>query len=235
MRPKLAVFASGGPQKGEGGSGFEKLVLASREGILNADIVLVVSNHMNGGVRKRAQELQIPFFFFHGDCQTGEWEGSMYQRIARDTKADFFALSGWLKLVRGLDPNTRFNSQTVFNIHPGPLPEFGGKGMHGHHVHEEVIRAYRAHLLKYSAVSMHFVTDEYDRGPVFFRRSIKIHKDDTALSLGKRVNTVEHNWQAKITNLVVSGKISWNGSHAGSLTIPPDYEIEQVELDPANF
>ena len=46
-KPKLLVFASGSAEGG--GSGFEKLVLASQGGPLNADIVAVVSNHENGG------------------------------------------------------------------------------------------------------------------------------------------------------------------------------------------
>jgi len=219
-KPKILVFASG---SGEGGgSGFENLVLASRGGSLEADIIAVVSNHENGGVRARADKLGIPFIYF-----PKPWTGEAYQKLTTQSEADFFALSGWLKLVVGLDPATRFNSRTVFNIHPGPLPKFGGPGLYGHHVHEAVMSAYKKGEITHSAVSMHFVTEEYDRGPIFFRCNIKIHEGDTPDSIGTRVNQVEHRYQPEITNMVVNGLIKWDGTDPNSLEIPLGYSIER--------
>lgn len=218
-RPKILVFASGSAERG--GSGFEKLVLASRGGPLEADIIAVVSNHANGGVRARADKLGVPFLHF-----AKPWTGEMYQRFASESKADFFALSGWLKLVTGLDPATRFNSRTVFNIHPGPLPDFGGPGLYGHHVHEAVIAAHERGEITHSAVSMHFVTGEYDRGPVFFRCRVKINGDDTPDTIGARVNQQEHLYQPEITSMVVNGLIKWDGVDPNSLEVPPGYSIE---------
>src|SRR5882724_6426439 len=155
-REKLIVFASGTAEGG--GSGFQALVENARAGILRADIVAVVSNHAQGGVKKRADTLGIPFVLFEGP-----WTAEAYQKIVREHGADWVCLSGWLKKTAGLDPR-----RTV-NIHPGPLPEFGGPGLYGHHVHEAVMAAFQAGKITHSGVSMHFVTDEYDRGPVFFR------------------------------------------------------------------
>ena len=219
-KPRLLIFASGSAVGG--GSGFENLVDASRNGILNAEIVGVVSNYEFGGVRKRGDLLGVPFIHF-----PKPWTAEQYQRIANETSAEFFALSGWLKLVSGLDPKTNFNSSTVFNIHPGPLPEFGGAGMYGHHVHEAVVEAYKRSEVTHSAVSMHFVTEEYDRGPVFAIRKVKITDDDTAETLGKRVNEMEHKCQPYVTNLIVSGLIHWDGIHPDSLIVPSDYLIEE--------
>ncbi|MCR4277554.1 MAG: phosphoribosylglycinamide formyltransferase [Candidatus Berkelbacteria bacterium] len=219
-RPKILVFASGSADGG--GSGFEKLVLASRGGPLEADIVGVVSNHENGGVRARADNLGVPFRRF-----VRPWTGEAYQRCAAESGADFFALSGWLKLVTGLDPATCFNSRTVFNIHPGPLPDFGGPGLYGHHVHEAVIAAFGRGEITHSAVSMHFVTEEYDRGPVFFRCNVKINADDTPESIGTRVNQQEHRYQPEITSMVVNGLIRWDGIDPNSLEIPSGYSIKR--------
>lgn len=217
--PKILVFASGSAEGG--GSGFEKLVLASQDGPLNADIVAVVSNHANGGVRARANKLNVPFLYF-----PKPWSDEAYQRLASESGADFFALSGWLKLVTGLDLATPFNSRTVFNIHPGPLPDFGGSGLYGHHVHEAVMAAFRRREITHSAVSMHFVTGEYDRGPVFFRCNVKINEDDTADSIGTRVNQQEHVHQPKITSMVVNGLIRWDGVNPDSLEVPSGYSVE---------
>ncbi len=212
-KPRILVFASGTPEGG--GSGFQELFRASEIGELNAKIVGVVSNHKDGGVRRRAKALKVPFRHF-----PGPWDAKGYEWLAKDSHADFFALSGWLKKVEGLDPKTKFNSQTVFDINPGPLPAFGGPGMYGHHVHEAVMQAYQLGELTHSEVCMHFVTGEYDRGPVFFRIREKIRPDDTPETLGARVNKLEHAYQSAITKMVVSGQITWDGIHPESLVVP---------------
>ncbi|MBI2052763.1 MAG: hypothetical protein HYT34_00780 [Candidatus Ryanbacteria bacterium] len=211
---KILVFASG--TKDGGGSGFEALAASSKTGILGAEIVMVVSNHESGGVRKKAAMWNIPFRYY-----PGPYTKDAYQKIFDESRATFVALSGWLKKAAGLDPK-----RTV-NIHPGPLPHFGGKGMYGMHVHEAVIEAFRKGELAQTAVSMHFVTEEYDEGPVFFHYPILIFENDTPETLSHRVWEVEHAWQPWITNLVVSGQISWDGKHPVSLRVPPWYTFHK--------
>ena len=212
MRPKLIIFSSG--TKTGGGSGFENLVKAQRSGVLNAEIVAVVSNHAEGGVKEKAVRFGVPFVLF-----TGPFEASQYQRIVKETGAEWVALSGWLKLVSGLDP------ARTFNIHPGSLPRFGGKGMYGHYVHEAVMEAYKRGEVTHSVVTMHFVTPVYDEGPVFFRFPVEIMPDDTVETLGERVNKAEHVWQPKITNMVVNKEISWDGQDERSLHVPDEYKF----------
>jgi len=204
-RPGLLVFASG--TKDGGGSGFRNLVEASCSGLLDAEIVAVVSNHRDGGVSNHADELGVRFIHFGGGS------AAAYQDLVNDTKPDFIALSGWLKLVSGLDP------RITFNIHPGPLPQFGGPGLFGHHVHEAVLEAYKRGEVTHSAISMHFVTPQYDEGPVFFTHDIEILPDDTRETLASRVNEAEHTYQPLITNKVVHGDISWDGTDPSSLII----------------
>lgn len=192
-KPKILVLASGDAEGG--GSGFQELVEFSRTdpAILDAEIAAVVSNHKNGGVRKKADKLSIPFEFFPKP-QTAEG----YRFFVEKYRADFVMCSGWLPFVKGLDV-----SRTV-NIHPGPLPLFGGNGMWGHYVHEAVIKAYEEGLVKESAVTMHFVDEiAFDHGQKFFEFPVLIRPDDNADSLGKRVNEKERAWQSYILNLVV--------------------------------
>lgn len=202
--PKLLIFASGTPEGG--GSGFENLVNASRDRRMEADIVGVVSNIERGGVHERADRLGIPFIYM-----AGPYEAEDYKKIVNATGAQFCALSGWLKLVKGLDP------RTTFNIHPGPLPDFGGPGLWGHFVHEAVLKAYKEGRVTHSAVSMHFVTAKFDEGPVFFSHPVDILPDDTPDTLAKRANEAEHRYQPEITNLVIHGSICWDGKDPKTL------------------
>jgi phosphoribosylglycinamide formyltransferase 1 len=215
-KPKILVFASG-TKKG-GGSGFANLVRASCDGRLDADIVGVVSNHADGGVRTHATALNIPFTHF-----PPPWNKTEYQRITKESGAEFFACSGWLKLIVGLNPNTAFNARTVFNIHPGPASiPYKGVGMYGVHVHRKIMQDYGTKKITHSAVSMLFVTEgEHDAGPVFFNLPVPIHPDDTFETLEDRIHMVEHLYQPLITNLVVHRHITWDGVNLRSLEYSP--------------
>lgn len=207
-KPKLIIFASGTAEAG--GSGFENLVETTKRGVLDAEIVAVVSNHEHGGVRERADRLGIPFILFSAN--------SDYKKIVADSGAEWVALSGWLKKVSGLDP------QKTFNVHPALLSQlegrFGGEGMWGHRVHEAVKAALDRGEITESGCSMHFVTDEYDRGPVFFEHRVPLTKDMSADDIARVVHKAEHEWQPKITNMVVHGEIRWDGKDPRSLVVP---------------
>jgi phosphoribosylglycinamide formyltransferase-1 len=214
-QPKILVFSSGTAEGG--GFGVENLVTKSRKGgVLDAEIVGVVSNHENGGVRKRAKNLGIRFFHF-----PEPWDADGYREIAQESGADFFALSGWLKFVVGLDP------RVTFNIHPGPLPMTAG--MYGLDVHKAVFRAFRRGEITHSTICMHFVNEELDGGPIFFRHHTPIEEDDSTEFLNEIAKAREHHWQPKITNLVVHGKIAWDGRNPGSLIVPPRYRMDIYE------
>lgn len=227
MRPTLVVFASG--TASGGGSGFENLVQASRRKLpfdsaqgnspceLDAEIVAVVSNHERGGVAQRAQKLGIPFIYM-----PAPWDAEHYQQVVADAGAEWVALSGWLKKVEGLDP------RRTFNIHPALLSDFGGRfggpGMYGHRVHAAVADAFEKGQVAESGITMHFVTDLYDRGPAFFEYRVPLEEGMTPEEIAAAVNKAEHEWQPKITNMVVHGEIAWDGKDPHSLNVPDSYE-----------
>lgn len=214
---KILVFASGGADGG--GSGFRKLVESSLSGILKAKIAAVVSNYPAGGIKKIADMFGIDFVYYNGP-----FDAKSYRKIVERYKPDLIALSGWIKLTKGLD------SRITINIHPGPLPEFGGRGMHGHHVHEAIILAYSEGKILFSAVSMHFVDEYYDNGPVIFSYPVFIGPDYDADKIGAEVNKIEHGWQAYITNLVLEGKIHWDGKDPKSLVVPAYVPLIRIKV-----
>jgi phosphoribosylglycinamide formyltransferase-1 len=195
-KPYVLVFASGA--KTGGGSGFETMVRASRTKppILDAWICGVITNHADGGVWQKAQALGIPAAYW-----AGPYTAQGYQNFVRYFDADYVMLSGWLKLAAGLDP-----TRTI-NIHPGPLPKFGGPNLYGHFVHEAVMAAYHRGEVTHSAVTMHFVDEVYDRGPTFFAHPVPIEPHDTPETLAARVNQAEHIWQPKVLNYIVTGQV----------------------------
>src|SRR3989344_1046503 len=235
-KPKLIIFASGAKESGSshatplgfsktgyrqenlgGGSGFENLVRASREGILDADIVAVASNHEHGSVRNRADRLGIKFIYF-----PGPYDAEHYASVLQNTSIEWAALSGWFQMVKGLDPTK------TFNIHPALLSQlggrFGGKGMYGDKLYESIKDALDKREIKESGCSMHFVTEDYDVGPVFFEYRIPLAKGMSAKEIENAIREVEHDWKPKITNMVVHGEILWDGKEPKSLVVPQAYK-----------
>jgi len=206
-RPRVLVFASG--SKDKGGSGFLHLILNMSAGVLPVDIVGVVCHHENGGVRKIADKHHIRFF------PMASFTEEDYRRVALESGAEWFLLSGWLKKVCGLDPGR------TINIHPGPTDCYGGNGMYGHHVHDAIIAAGEA----LSAVTMHFVDADYDRGPTFFVYPVSTSSCGNGDDLGALVNRYEHGWQSFVTWLVVSGQISWTGRKEDEVEVPYWYRM----------
>lgn len=203
--PRLLILASGTITGG--GSGCNNVIEAAHDNRLQAQIVGVVSQHAHGGVNKITSKHNVPFYHLEAP-----YNSVQYTKLLTDSGADFTACLGWLKHVTGLDP------QTTINTHPGPLPLFGGHGMYGIKVHQAVLAAYQRGDISQSEVCMHFVTEEYDRGPVFFRAPVPIHDTDTPESLRTRVQQVEHKWHPRIINHVINGNIAWDGHDPASLT-----------------
>ena len=96
--------------------------------------------------------------------------------------------------------------------------------MYGQHVHEAVKTALDAGEITELGFTMHFVTDELDRGPAFFEYRIPLQKGVTADDIEKTVRAAEHEWQPKITNMVVRGEIAWDGENQKSLVVPEGYK-----------
>jgi len=211
INPYVLVFASG--TKTGGGSGVEMMVRASRTQppILDAWICAVVTNHFDGGVWRKAKALGI-----RPEYWVGPYTAKGYQNFVRYFTADYVMLSGWLKLAAGLDP-----ARTI-NIHPGPLPQFGGPKLYGHYVHEAVMAAYRRGEITHTAVTMHFVDSLYDNGPIFFTLPIPVKASDTPETLAEKVNSAEHEWQSRVLNYVMHKQVQLIGNEVV-------YETEELK------
>jgi len=183
----LAVFISGG------GSNLQSIIDTTREGRLNADIRLVLSNKPDAYGLIRTKEAGIPAAVISkGNCVDRDSFISTMLMLLDKHGVDFIALAGYL---RKIPPELikKFRGRIV-NIHPGPLPEFGGKGMFGIHVHEAVIEA----GLKQTCVTIHHVSEGYDEGGIIATSPVPILTGDTPESLQKRVLAVEHELYPRI-------------------------------------
>jgi len=95
----------------------------------------------------------------------------------------------------------------LINVHPALLPAFGGKGMYGKRVHEAVL----ASGARVTGVTVHFVDEEYDHGPIIAQWPVPVFSDDTVDTLSARVLRVEHVLMPRAVAAVARKQISLDG------------------------
>jgi formyltetrahydrofolate-dependent phosphoribosylglycinamide formyltransferase len=189
MSVRVAVLASGG------GSNLQALIdhNAALAGAAACSIVLVASNRTNAGALDRARRASIAAESFDASD-----DGSSLLRLLRAHDIQLVVLAGYLKRVP--PPVIDAYERRIINIHPGLLPEYGGEGMYGARVHAAVLAA----GARTTGVTVHFVDNEFDHGPVIARWTVPVVDGDTAESLAARVLAVEHLVYPRVVDLVAS-------------------------------
>lgn len=91
----------------------------------------------------------------------------------------------------------------ILNVHPALLPQFGGQGMFGSHVHRAVLAAKE----KVTGVSIHLVDAKYDHGRVLAQEQVAVMDDDSVESLSARVLHKEHEVLVRTLARILSGEI----------------------------
>lgn len=173
---KIAIFASGS------GTNAENIIRYFRSQD-QACSFMIFSNKKDSGVLARAESLGVPYLVFDRD---DFYSNSKIISILESFGTDLIILAGFLWLVPpGLID--RYQGR-IINIHPALLPQYGGKGMYGSHVHKAVIEAGD----KESGISIHLVNPEYDEGDIIFQARCEVLPGDTPETLAERIHQLEY-------------------------------------------
>lgn len=195
---KLAVLISGS------GRTLKNFIDLAAEGDLPVDIRLVVSSSSQAGGLKFAEEVNIPTAVFsRRRFESDDDYGDAIFSACREAGVDYVAMAGFLKLA----PVPEDFTNRVVNVHPSLIPAFCGHGMYGHHVHQAVID-YGA---KITGCTVHFVDNDYDRGPIIWQQPVPVFDDDDAESLAARVFQAEKEAYPHVLKLLAAGKIRVDG------------------------
>lgn len=176
-----AVFASGG------GSNFQALIDKKDEGKLHVNFAVLAGNNSKAKAFERARNHSIPTLHIapgHFEDENEYTEKLLSELESRNI--DLIVLAGYMKMIPRAMIQKYHNR--IINIHPALLPSFGGVGMYGKRVHQAVLD-YGA---KVSGITVHFVDEEYDRGPIILQETAAVLDDDTAETLAERVLKIEH-------------------------------------------
>lgn len=145
-------------------------------------IAALFSNKPDAYALQRAKKHAIQANYFTRD----EFRNGEVLKQLRQVNPDLIVLAGFLWLVPA--EIVEAFPVKIINIHPALLPKYGGKGMHGHHVHEAVV----ANGEKQSGLTIHFVNNEYDKGNFILQAFCPLQPNDNAEKLAARILKLEH-------------------------------------------
>ena len=148
----------------------------------DVEVCCIIYNKRDAYIAQRAKNLGIEARYFG---RKDFYESSAVLDYLRQKKADWVILAGFLWLV----PETMLQAypNRIINIHPALLPNYGGKGMYGHHVHEAVVAAHE----KESGITIHIVDHNYDRGTTLFQARCSVTPDVTPDTLEAKIHLLE--------------------------------------------
>lgn len=179
----LAIFASGS------GTNAENLIKYF-SGSKDYRVAVVLCNKPDAFVLQRAEKLGVPSVVFDKSqlvCGEGFTEDGKPSVMAILQQYDAFALilAGFLMKI----PSHLIDAwpRRIINIHPALLPKYGGKGMHGMHVHEAVVAAKEVE----SGITIHLVDEQYDHGKTLFQAKCEVLPCDTALDVAAKIHLLE--------------------------------------------
>lgn len=194
MSLAIAVFASGG------GTNLQALLDHFAGGKAEPDsrargaespgrlarVVLVVSDKEGVGALERARRAGVEARVIPVRGREPGEVGAELLGALEAAGVDLVVLAGYLRLMP--TEVVRAYRGRMLNIHPALLPAFGGRGMYGIHIHRAVLEA----GCKVSGVTVHFVDERYDTGPILAQWPVPVLAGDTPELLAARVLGVEH-------------------------------------------
>jgi len=189
---RAAVFASGN------GSNFQALAEAGKKGALGpVEIALMVTDQEKAPVRDRARRAGIKELFIDPvSCASPRAYEQALTAVLERERIELILLAGYMRIL-GEQFVARYRHK-IINIHPSLLPLY--KGVHS------IERAFNARE-KETGVTVHFVDEKIDHGPVVLQEKIAILPEDTVVSLEEKVHQLEHRLYPQAVRFYAEGKV----------------------------
>lgn len=184
------------------GSSMRAIVEAIRTGRLNAEARVVISNNRDAAALDYARAAGIPAYHLSGNTHPdpAELDRAILDALQKHD-VTLVILSGYMKKIGPL--TLAAYQDRILNIHPALLPRFGGQGMYGKRVHEAVLAAGEP----VTGVTVHFIDEQYDHGPIIGQRTVPVLATDTVDTLAARVLECEKAFFVEILQQIAAGRI----------------------------
>jgi phosphoribosylglycinamide formyltransferase-1 len=192
----IAVLVSGS------GSNLQALLDASSADLeFGARIAVVISDRPGVLALERSALSGVPGeVVAWGDYQDREAFSVAVCDTAHRHGAEALILAGFMRILSPV-AISRYPNR-IINIHPALLPAFPGA---------HAVPAALAHGVKVSGVTVHFVDDEVDHGPIIAQRAVPVQADDTEETLHARIQNEEHVLFPQVVKAFAAGRLRIEG------------------------
>ncbi len=198
----IAVMISGHGR----GSNMQAIIDACRDGRIDGRVAIVIGTRDDAPAMQRARDNGVTAVEVRPKAfETDEGYGGALLDVLADHEVDLICLAGYMRILPG-SVISGYRSR-VMNIHPALIPLFCGKGMFGEHVHQAVIDS----GMKVTGVTVHFVDEQYDTGPIILQKCVPVEEGDTAETLAARVLVQEHNAYPEAIQLFAQSRLKVEG------------------------
>jgi len=194
-RLRLGVLISGS------GTNLQAIIDASRDRMLDADVVVVISNKEAAHGLDRARKVGIPAVWV--DRSTYETMAAYNRSILhalKEHEVDLVVMAGYMRLL-GKEVLDAYPNR-VLNIHPSLLPSFAGANG---------IRDAFEYGVGVTGVTVHLANERFDEGAIIAQRPVVIEPDDTLETLEAKIHALEHELYPAAIQLFAEGRISSDG------------------------
>lgn len=184
----VAIFASG-----EGTNAENLFTYFKNDSRIKFKIVL--TNSSTAGVIARAERHKKTVQLI-SKASLNEYSEQLIDFLKMEN-IDLIVLAGFLLKIP--ESFVKAFPNKIINIHPSLLPKYGGKGMHGMHVHEAVILNQEME----SGITIHYVNEEYDKGEIILQKKCEVEKNDTPDTLQQKIRKLELEFLPKAIELLL--------------------------------
>ena len=192
---KIIVFASGS------GTNAENIIKYFAKTKI-ASVVSVFTNNASAKVIERAKNHQIPVEIF---SKNELLERNVLQKI-QEIDPDLIVLAGFL--LKFPENIIEKYPNKIINIHPALLPNYGGKGMYGMHIHRAIVN----NKEKETGISIHYVNENYDEGGIIFQKNIALTEEDTPETVAEKIHELEQKYFPEIIQAVLEDSTKENSN-----------------------
>ncbi len=171
---KIIIFASGSGTNAEN-------IIKYFSNTQIAKVVSVFTNNASAKVIDRAKNHQIPVEIF---SKNELLERNILQKV-QEIDPDLIVLAGFL--LKFPENIIEQYPNKIINIHPALLPNYGGKGMYGMHIHRAIVN----NKEKETGISIHYVNENYDEGAIIFQANVALTDEDTPETVAEKIHELE--------------------------------------------
>lgn len=193
---RIAVLAS------TKGTDLQAIIDRIKDGTVNYELAIVIGNRKNAFALERAKNQGFKTLFVDPKGKTREEYDEEIKNILIEEKVDLIVLVGYMRILS--NPFVRYFKCKIINVHPALIPKYCGPSFFGSSVHEAVIK----NKEKESGMTIHFVTEEVDKGPIILQKKCEVLSSDTPETLKQRVQNLEKQWYPLVIQEIKDGKHS---------------------------